>query len=330
MKRAATALALITIFSLHPRAQTPATPDDAAAEVVKVSTNLVTVPVSVKARKGSYVTNLRREDFRIYEDGVEQEIAHFETADKPFTVALLLDVSDSAKGELEEIQNAAVAFLEQLQPQDRALIISFDRRVVRLTGATGDRRTLAAAIRRVRSGGATALYDALEGALREDLKSIPGRKALVLLTDGIDTSSARATYESALRAADEEYALVYPIQWDTPNSLSARQRLKPDSAAVIYTTPRGEPLRNAYERGTRFLRFAAGASGGRFHHADGLKNLERSFARIAEELRQQYTLGYYPRNPSAKGRKRRIKVGVSVADADVHARDSYTYRPDPR
>jgi Ca-activated chloride channel family protein len=331
VKRAAAALALMTLFSLSLRAQSTAPPDDAAGEeVVRVSTSLVTVPVSVRTRKGAYVTNLRREDFRIYEDGVAQEVAHFEAVDKPFTVALLLDVSDSARGELEAIQDAAVAFLEQLRPHDRALVISFDRRVVRLTGATGDRRTLADAIRRVRPGGGTALYDALEGALREHLKAAPGRKAVVLLTDGIDTSSARATYESALRAAEEEYALVYPIQWNTPERLYSEQRLRGDPAAVTYTTPGGEPLRKAYERGTRFLRLAAEASGGRFQHADGLKNLERSFARIAEELRRQYGLGYYPRNPAAKGRRRRIKVEVGVADADVRARDSYTHTPDPR
>lgn len=330
MKRAAAALALITLFSLSPRAQSPAPPDDAAEEVVRVSTSLVTVPVSVRTRKGADVTNLRREDFRIYEDGVEQEVAHFEAVDSPFTVALLLDVSDSAEGELEEIQDAAAAFLGQLQPHDRALVFSFDRQVVRLAGPTGDRATLAAAVRRVRTGGGTALYDALEGALRQHLKAVPGRKAVVLLTDGIDTSSARATYASALRAAEEEYALVYPIQWNTPDRLYAKQMLRGDPAAVTYTTPDGQPLRTAYERGARFLRLAAEASGGRFQHAADPKNLERSFARIAEELRRQYSLGYYPRNPAAKGRKRRIKVEVGVADADVRARDSYVYGPDPR
>lgn len=335
MKRFAAALALITLASLSLRAQSLAQMDDTSEdEVVKVSTNLVTVPVSVKTRKGAYVSNLRQEDFRILEDGVPQEISHFETVDKPFTVALLLDVSDSTKAELTEIQNAAIAFLDQLQPHDRAMIISFDRRSVRLTEATGDRRSLSDAIRRVRTGGGTALYDALDGTLKEHLGASPGRKAVVLLTDGIDTSSVRATYESALRSAAEDCALIYPIQWDTPNSLMSKQLGRADNDAhiggAIYTTPSGEPLRKAYERGTRFLQLAAESSGGRFQYANNHKNLERSFARIAEELRQQYSLGYYPRNPAARGRKRRIKVGVSVADADVRARDSYTHRPDQR
>jgi VWFA-related protein len=336
MKRTAAALVLVILASLSLRAQVAPAPDDTSDdEVVKVSTNLVTVPVSVKTRQGANVTNLRREDFQIYEDGVPQDIAHFETVDKPFTVVLMLDVSDSTKGELLEIQNAAIAFLSQLQPDDRAMIVSFDKQSVRLTGATGDRKVLSDAIRRVKTGGGTSLYDALDGTLGGHLKAIPGRKAVVILTDGIDTSSVRATYESTLRSAEEGYSLIYPIQWNTPDSLLSKQLSRAGNGpgiggGVTYVTPRGEPLLKAYERGTRFLQLAADASGGRFQYANSLKNLERSFARIAEELRQQYSLSYYPRNRDAKSRKRRIKVRVGVDDAAVRARDSYAYRPDSR
>ena len=100
---------------------------------VRVSTNLVVVPAVVKTRQGGYVPNLRREDFRIYEDGVEQEISHFENSDQPFTVTLMLDISDSTKFKLGDIQDAAIAFLHQLRPDDRALIVAFDKRFIRLT-----------------------------------------------------------------------------------------------------------------------------------------------------------------------------------------------------
>ena len=97
---------------------------------------------------------------------------------------------------------------------------------------------------------------------------------------------------------------------------------------VTYTTPSGEPLNKAYERGTRYLRSIAEISGGRFQYSDKLKNLENSFARIAEELRQQYSLSYYPKNPNSKSGKRRLKIAVSVPNVIVHARESYAYKPD--
>ncbi len=335
MKRSTATLIFMLFASVSLQAQTAATlgqqPDD---EVLSVSTNIVTVPVTVKTHQGTYIPNLRREDFRIYEDGVEQEISNFETVDKPFTVMLMLDISDSTKTDLKGIQDAAIAFLDQLQPADRALIVAFDKQFVRLTEATGDRQILSDGIRRVQSGGGTALYDAIDTIIKEHLKQIPGRKAIVLLTDGIDTSSVRTTYDSTLRLATEQYALIYPIQWDTPNSFLSKQLSRADNNAVIggviYTTPSGEPLHKAYERGTRYLQLIAQTSGGRFQYANDSKNLERSFARIAEELRQQYSLSYYPQNRDQKSVKRRIKVSVNVPDAVVHARNGYAYRPAPR
>src|SRR5205085_4609937 len=122
------------------------------------------------------------------------------------------------------------------------------------------------------------------------------------------------------------YTLIYPIQWDTPSDYLSKQlsRAGNDSAigGIMYTTPSGEPLSKAYKRGTQYLQLIAQTSGGRFQYADDLKNLNRSFSRIAEELRQQYSLSYYPQNQAPKNRKRRIKVTVNVPGAVVHARDS--------
>ncbi len=299
-------------------------PDD---DIVRVSTNLVSVPVIVKTRQGSYVPSLHKEDFRIYEDGVEQEISHFETIDKPFTIVLMLDMSDSTRIKLNEIENAAIAFLNQLRPDDRALIVAFDKQVVRLTEATGDRKVLSEAIRRVKTGGGTALYDTVDIVINSYLRQIPGRKAIVILTDGIDTSSVRSTYVSTVISATKQYALIYPIQYDTAYDA------KPTSGdfsqlAPILTTPSGEPLSQAYKRGTRYLELIAHSAGGRFQYADSLRNLEHSFARIAEELRQQYSLSYYPKNQAQKNGERRIKIGVSIPNAVIHARESYAYKSD--
>jgi Ca-activated chloride channel family protein len=319
---------IIFALSTNLQAQTQTRPDKQQDdEVLRVSTNLVTVPVIVKTRQGGYIPNLRQEDFLIYEDGVAQEISHFETVDKPFTVVLMLDMSDSTKIDLKNIQNAAISFLNQLRPDDSAIIAAFDRQFIR-TEVTKNRYMLSDAISHVKVGGGTALYDAIDTTINKTLKQIPGRKAIILLTDGIDTSSVRTTSESTIRSAAEQYALIYPIQWDTPDDFLSKQSSGSGVGGVMYTTPSGEPLRKAYERGTRYLQLIARTSGGHFQYADTLENLNRSFSRIAEELRQQYGLGYYPGNQARKNGKRRIKVTVKVPDAVVHARDSYVYKAD--
>jgi Ca-activated chloride channel family protein len=317
---------LICLLSLSLRAQTPSQaapqPDD---EVLRISTSLVAVPVIVKTEKGAYIPGLRREDFRVFEDDTEQMISNFEPIDAPFTVILMLDVSDSTRIKLTEIQKAASAFLNQLRPDDRALIVAFDKQFSVLSQTTGDRQLLFDAINRVQSGGGTAIYDAIDTTINDYLSRVAGRKAVVILTDGIDTSSLRATYESTLHLATQQYALIYPIQYDTPDDAKAK---RPDDqyGLVTHTTPSGESLAKAYERGTRYLRGIADNSGGRFQYSDSVKNLESAFARIAEELRQQYSLSYYPRNQNSKSGRRRLRIVVSVPNAKVHARESYTYK----
>jgi len=319
---ATTLLLLICVAALSVQAQTPPpAAQEPDYEVLRTSTSLVAVPAIVKTRQGAYIPNLRRENFRVYEDGIEQEISSFETVDAPFTVILMLDVSDSTRVQLAEIQKAALAFLNQLRPDDRAMIVSFDRQFSVLSRATGDRKVLSDAINRVQTGGSTAIYDAIDTTLTTQLKKIPGRKAVVILSDGIDTASVRATNESTLRAANEQYALIYPIQYDSSASSQP-------FGLVTYTTPSGEPLDKAYQRATRYLQRIAEISGGRFHASDSVKNLENSFSQIAAELRQQYSVSYYPKNQNPKSRKHQLKIVVDVPDAVVHARDSYVFRPD--
>lgn len=324
--------ALCASVTTKAQSQNPANIEPQDVETLRVSTTLVTIPVSVKNRDGGFIANLRREDFRIYEDGIEQQVSHFDTADRPFTVLLVLDVSDSARVELKEIQDAAIAFLQELHPDDRAQIIAFDRSLNTLTEVTGDRQALSSAIRRVKTGGGTALYDTLQTVISTHLRRIAGRKAVVILTDGIDTSSVNASFESTIDSAEAQYALIYPIQYNTVGDVLGKQLSAENSGAgaVMYTTPKGETVKVAFDRGNRFLRMLAQTSGGRFQQADSVKNLKQPFARIAEELRRQYGLAYYPTNRDVRRRKRRIKVTVSAPDGVVHARESYTYNPDNR
>ena len=192
----------------------PAPEDQKEVETLKIETNLVTVPVIVTDRNGLYIPDLLKSDFSISEDGVRQEIAFFATIRVPFHVVLMIDTSASTQEKLGLIQQAAVAFVEQLQSRDQVKVISFDDQVRELNDFTNDRGALKAAIYRTRSGQGTKLYDAFALAL-SSLGRIQGRKAIVLFTDGVDYHSDLASFDGTLRGLDEEGVLVYPIRYNT-------------------------------------------------------------------------------------------------------------------
>ena len=313
----------VALSPSHAQQQKPPPVDQNASDidVVRVSTNLVTVPVSVMDRQGRFIPDLKQEQFHIYEDGIEQPIAYFESAEKPFTVALMLDTSDSTRFKLKDIQDAALEFVEQLRPDDRVIIAAFDRNLAVLAEATSDRRVLTTAIRRVKTGGSTSLYDAIDAMINKKLNRIRGRKAVVLFTDGVDTASHGATFEGTLRFALELDALVYPIQYDTLTALN--EQAKEMNAQIV--TAKGEPLKVAYARAERYLRAMADKTGGRFYYAGTLKRLREVFTSIAQELREQYSIGYYPKS-DGHASERRIKVKVSAPGVVVGARRGYLYK----
>lgn len=189
-------------------------PEPAEVETVKIDTDLVTVPVIATDKNGLFIPNLQQNEFLVAEDNVNQEIAFFATINVPFHVVLMLDTSASTREKLNLIQQAASAFVEQLQSNDRVKVISFDDRVVDHNEFTSDRALLNAAINKTRPGQGTKLYDAFELALGA-IRRIQGRKAIVLFTDGVDFHSDRASFESTLRGLDEEGVVVYPIRYDT-------------------------------------------------------------------------------------------------------------------
>jgi VWFA-related protein len=315
-------------------------------DVLRVNTSLVAVPVSVLDKQGRFVANLQKDDFHIFENGVEQSIAYFEPADKPFTVALLLDTSASTHFHLEDIREAAIAFAKQLRPQDRVLIVSFNDEVLLLTEVTNDLNLIETVIEEnANTGNSTRLYDAVDLTIRERLNKIKGRKAIVLFSDGVDTSSQQATYESTLRQAEELDALIYPVQYDTSDYMRAMQNANNGTVTVTTTTRGmfgsrtttqtygapangGAPLPGStkadYERADKYLHALAYETGGRVYEANDTTQLANAFTRIAEELRRQYSLGYYPKNESGDSSDRReIKVRVRQPNLAVKARDSY-------
>jgi len=308
-------------------------------DVLRVNTALVTVPVSVTDRYGKYIPNLRKQEFHVFEGGVEQRIAYFATVNQPFTVALVIDTSGSTHFRMEEIQDAAIAFVNQLKPEDRVLVISFDDQIKVLSEATNDREQLTRAIRRTRTGGGTRLYDAVELVIKQKLQGIVGRKAVVLFTDGVDTTSRHATYSSTVLAAEQSDAPVYTVAYDTsrdlPNSPGSSR------GGIIIGLPwpgsgggrgggpgGGGSSPGDYRRASEYLHELAQESGGRYYRGDSVMGVASAFAEVADELRRQYSLGYYP-PPGQSGIRRQITVRVNQPDLVVKARDSYVYSQKP-
>jgi len=320
----------------------PATDEN---EVIKVETNLVTMPVSVLDRDGRFISGLQQKDFKIFENGVEQSVDYFQSVEQPFTVVLLIDVSPSTRYRIEEIHQSAISFVNQLRPNDRVMVISFDEEVHILSQPTNDRNQLRRAIQTSAFGDGTSLYEAVDHALNRELNRIQGRKAIVLFTDGVDTTSRRATMESNLRDVEETDVLIYPIRYDTardgwggggwgggtyPNPRRGGGGTVLDQIIAgilggsVRTMPRGG-MQGDYETGRRYLEDLALNSGGRKFEADTLANLEASFAGIAEELRRQYSLGYYPDKAGESGERRQITIRVNRPNVVVRAKNSYIF-----
>jgi Ca-activated chloride channel family protein len=292
-------------------------------EVLRIETNLITIPVSVFDRNGLYIPGLRQTEFKIFENGVEQEIAYFGTTDKPFTVALVLDVSPSTQYKIDEIRRAATAFVDQLEPQDSVIVIEFDHVVNILAEATRDREKIYKAIRKADFGDGTSLYNAVDEALRKQLGRITGRKAVVLFTDGVDTTSRKNSYDSTLDYAEESDSLIFPIYY---NTYFDNRRRTSSPFPDIFGGPviqRGDTLED-YALGRKYLEDLADATGGRVFRPESTPGgLTQAFEGIAEELRRQYNIGYVPRDEGKPGQRKQIKVRVDRPNLILRARDSY-------
>jgi len=264
-------------------------------------------------------------------------------------------MSYSAKFKAAEIQNAAIEFIDQLHPQDRITVISFDEEVKVLCEPTSDRKAIYAAIRRSQIATGTSLYEAVDLTINDRLRKIEGRKAMVLFTDGVDTTSRRSNDIDNLRDAMEIDTIIYPIRYDTfadvqriknnpmPQDIPQRSGtgMPRGSTPPIIPTNNPSPFPfpiptsgigrpsdkgttpEEYAKGQEYLDELATRTGGRIYVADTLSNLSTAFSKIASELRELYSIGYYPPDESKGGKIRKIKVKVDVPNVAVKARDSY-------
>lgn len=278
-------------------------------DVVRVESNLITVPVSIMDRDGRYITNLRKEDFRIFEDGIEQEVAYFAPVEQPFTILFLLDLSGSMSDRLADLENAANVFLGQLRADDRLSAVAFADKswvLVRFTKVSGLSKGIK--LRHQSDQLSTMIYDAVDDAL-ERIKKMEGRKAIVLFSDGIGSGVLSSAKDNLVKA-EERDALIYTVQFDT----------LPDE-------PPGKADRKKYfkqvEEGNRYMRELARKTGGNHYQVESLSDLGRTFGLVADQLRRQYSLGYYPKTHLEAGQQRQIKVKVRVPHSIVRARDGY-------
>lgn len=323
-----------------PGSQTKTDDDDS---VIRVETNLVTMPVSVLDRDGRFISGLQQRDFKIFENGIEQKIDYFQSVEQPFTVVMLIDVSPSTQFRIDEIQNAAIAFVDQLRAGDRVMVISFDQYVHVLSPVTNNRAMLRSAIGEAQFGDGTSLYEAVDHVIEEHLRRIEGRKAVVLFTDGVDTTSRRASYDSTVRSTEEIDALFYTIRYDTSQDLygggggggypgSRRRGGRMTVGDILAQIMRGTVTmgggypggrQEEYAKGKQYLEAIAQNSGGRAFEAPSITNVDAAFSGIAEELRRQYSLGYYPEVVGQIGERKQIRIRVMRPDVVVRAKNSY-------
>ena len=306
------------------------------------------MPVSVLDHDGRFVSGLKQQDFHIFENNMEQKIEYFASVEQPFTVVLMLDVSPSTAYQIDEIQNAAITFVNQLRADDKVAVIAFDERVHVLSPPTNNRNALRNAILEAQFGQGTSLYNAVDDVINRELHQIEGRKAVVLFTDGVDTTSRRASYESTVSETEEIDALFYSVRFDTFMDMQGRngggsnfpfpQGRNSGAGGIIgiilgggnVPIGGGYPRRGGagagssraeYETGRRYLEDLARNSGGRMFEANN--NLDAAFSGIAEELRRQYTIGYYPETVGQKGERKQVRIRVQRPNLVVRAKNSY-------
>lgn len=323
-------------------------PDDSVAEEgdIEVSTEIVNFPLKVTDRKGRFVPGLQKENFKVFEGDKEQPIEFFNNEQQPFTVALVLDMSYSATFKINEIQAAATAFIDQLRKDDKVMVVSFTEEVVVWCEPTADREKIHSAIRQTKIGSGTSLYEAVDLVIKKFRKN-NGRKAVVLFTDGVDTTSRTAYDLSNVSDVLETDILVYPIRYDT---FADVQRMKNQTVIVPPTQPSPIPSSTPnpfpfpiptggggigtmsgqgtsvedYEKAQRYLDDMANRTGGMIYEANTTANLDRAFSSIAAELREFYSLGYYLPEGAKQGEKRRVKIKVDRENVAVKAKDNYT------
>lgn len=327
-----TAIALTLLLlcaSLHRPVRAQDDPD-----VVRVETNLVQLNVGVVDRKGRAITNLSRNDFVVYEDDVRQPIVSFEPATAPFSLVLLLDMSGSTLNFRPTLKQAALRFIDALGPADRVAVIAFNAKVDMLTKFTSDRRKIVEAISYADGKGQTHFYQALRRSLEELAKEGQRRKAIVVLSDGLDTEMRNMDRVSAGNARTNEEA-VASIQPETSAPLNAVLNAADRQGVTVYplALPSGDPKRLVfpdpkliaiYTSARTRLQALADRTGGQLNEIKRLEDMGFLYAEVAANLRTLYSVGYQPSGARTRdGRWRKIRIEVARPELIARTRPGY-------
>jgi VWFA-related protein len=326
-------LAALFMFSLLPRAARAQGPD----EVVRTDVSLVQLNIGVVDTRGHAVTSLSQNDFSVYEDGVKQPILNFEPSDTPFSLVLLLDMSGSTVNFRQQLKQAAERFLDALGPDDRVAVIQFNAKIKDLSAFTTNRKKSAYAIQLAEGAGETHLYEALSHSLRELDKEQKRRKAIVVLTDGLDTSMRNADRASASRAQTDAEA-VAAIDPKASAALNSVLTLADRLGVTVYplALPSGDPkhlplpdpvITGIYSAARARLQSLADRTGGRLNEIQRLDQMARLYVEVAANLRTLYSVAYRPRNERPRdGKWHEIRVEVAQPSLTARTKPGYFAR----
>ena len=294
--------------------------------------------VGVVDPKGRAVTSLSQNNFTVYEDGVKQPILHFEPTYAPFSLVLLLDVSGSTVNFRQQFKQAAWRFLDALAPEDRVAVVQFNAKVKGLAGFSTDRKKTAYAIQIADGAGETHLYEALKYALNElDKEGSKRRKAIVVMTDGLDTLQRNSDRASVTKAKTDEEAIA-SIDPQTSAALNTVLTAADKQGVSIFplALPSGDPKRlplpdpvitGIYSAARTRMQSLADRTGGRLNDIQRLDQMARLYAEVVAELRALYTVAYQARGERARdGKWHAIKIEVDQPELLVRTKPGYYSR----
>lgn len=302
---------------------------------IRVESSIVRLNVGVVDQRGRAILDLSLSNFEIFEDGIAQRITRFDPTETPFSVVLMLDMSGSTTGFRQVIKQSAARFVDALAPDDRIAVIEFYDKINIRNGFTTNRSTILNSINVANGRGKTNLYDAIDLALDQLAKEKSRRKAIIVLTDGVDTKSQDRDREALLSVPDER--VPDELKPETSPSLTRVLNRADAQAVTIYplVLPTGDPARLAdptprqiamFTAARKRLDLMAERSGGRLHAINRLEEMGRLYALVAADLRTLYTIEYQPSNDKRDGTWRTIRIDVKNPDLISRTRQGYFAR----
>jgi Ca-activated chloride channel family protein len=277
-------------------------------DVVTLRADLVVVNVTVTDAAGQYAHGLKQADFALLEDDAAQTINSFSSEESPFAAALLIDMSGSMEYKFGQVRGAAAAFVDRIRDDDQVAVYGFNNKVRQIQDFT-NLRDIADAIWDQKAEDRTRLYDCVDEAVTALAARPEKRRAILLISDGWDTGSAKASFESAMKHALAAGIVVYSVDLIDDNTMNGNSQ----EALML-------------RKGRSDMKEFAAQTGGRYVHTPQGNGLEEAFSNVIDELRNQYTLTFYPTNKKRDGRWRKLTVTARGKTLSVRARRGY-YAP---